>query len=95
VHTKDAFVSSEGCVRAATGSKANRRTLAARDQIDARSRRARLVHSCYTHGIETYGTNAGSGAAPDAGLDQVDGDVVIATSGSGYTVNGDQYSLND
>lgn len=53
---------------------------------------AEAMGRIHAHGIETYWTNAGSGLAPDAGLDQVDGNVVINTTGSGYTVNGDQYT---
>lgn len=50
---------------------------------------ADALERLHDHGVKTYWTNLGSGAAPDPAWDRVaDGAVVIETTGPGYTVSG-------
>lgn len=56
---------------------------------------AEAMGSTHAHGIETYWTNTGDGALPDSTYDQVVGDVVITTTGGGYSVNGDRTPLSE
>ena len=53
---------------------------------------ANVMGRIHAHGVKTYWTNQGAGAAPDPTWDRVGGSIVIETAGQSYTVSGSGFA---